>query len=113
MGMSLEEAAMIERRHAESQKQRPVRPKDFGGMSEKEKHAMILNYMNYRDSDDDDDDEDEDESDGYWAHDGEVADDAGAVGGQWVDTNDISHLITVDRERIEAGGFYTNYVDER
>jgi hypothetical protein len=45
IGMSLEEAAMIERRHAETQKQRPTRPKNFGGMSEKEKHALILQYM--------------------------------------------------------------------
>lgn len=41
-----------------------------------------------------------------------MADDAGAVGGQWVDTNDLSHMIAVDTERIAAGGFYTNYVND-
>jgi len=43
--MSLEEAAMIERQHAEKNKPRPARQKEFGGVSEKEKHAIIMEYM--------------------------------------------------------------------
>jgi hypothetical protein len=50
--------------------------------------------------------------DDFWSKDGEQLDDPGAVGGQWVDTNDIAHMISVDRERIGAGGFYTNFIDE-
>lgn len=108
--MSIEDAARIERQYADSQK-RPVRqrPQDTSSLSEQEKHRLILEYMNHRDSDEDEDDTDEDE---YWADDGEPADEAGAVGGEWIDTNDLSHLITVDRERIAAGGFYTNFVDD-
>ncbi|KIM25207.1 hypothetical protein M408DRAFT_331309 [Serendipita vermifera MAFF 305830] len=113
-GMSLEEAAMIERKHAELQKKRPPRPKDFGGLSEKEKHSIIMEYMNHKDSDDDDEyDEEEDERE-YWYDDGKLADDddTGAVGGEWVDSNDIAHVIAVDRDRIAAGGYYTNFVDD-
>lgn len=47
-----------------------------------------------------------------WSKDGAQLDDHGAVGGQWIDTNDLSHMIAVDTERISAGGFYTNFVDE-
>lgn len=68
---------------------------------------------NHRDSDDDDDDDDDfEEDEEYWSKGGEPADDAGAVGGEWIDTNDLSKLITVDTERIAAGGFYTNYVED-
>lgn len=43
--MSIEEAAMIEREHAAAQQKRPTLQKEFGGLSEKEKHAMIMEYM--------------------------------------------------------------------
>ncbi|KAG8823609.1 hypothetical protein FRB91_001808 [Serendipita sp. 411] len=109
--MSLEEAAMIERQHAEStrRKAQRQRPQNLSSLSEREKHAAIMEYMNYRGSDEDEDEDEDDEE--FWAEDGEVADETGAVGGEWVDTNDISRLISVDRDRA-MGGFYTNFVED-
>jgi hypothetical protein len=43
--MSIEEAAMIEKQHRESQTKRPEMQQEFGGLSEKEKHAIIMDYM--------------------------------------------------------------------
>jgi hypothetical protein len=43
--MSLEEAAMIERQQAAKNNARPASQKEFDGTSEKEKHAIIMEYM--------------------------------------------------------------------
>lgn len=43
--MSIEDAAIIERQHAEAQKRKPNRPKGLDVLSEKEKHAVIMDYM--------------------------------------------------------------------
>lgn len=129
--MSLEEAAIIEQKHAQSQPKRPPRQKEFGGISEKERHAIIMEYMcvayiqrassytisiyrNHKDSDDDEEyDEDEDEKE-FWYGEGKLADDddTGAVGGEWVDSSDLSRMIAVDKDRITAGGYYTNFMDD-
>ena len=75
---------------------------------------LSLPNRNHKDSDDDEEyDEEEDEKE-FWYEDGKLAgdNDTGVVGGEWVDSNDLAQVIAVDRERIAAGGYYTNFVDE-
>ena len=69
-------------------------------------------FRNHKVSDDDEEyDEEEDEKE-YWYDEGKLDSEHGAVGGEWVDSDDLTRIIAVDNERIAAGGFYTNFVDE-
>jgi hypothetical protein len=43
--MSIEDAAIIERQHADAQKKKPARPKGLDVLSEKEKHTTIMEFM--------------------------------------------------------------------
>lgn len=54
---------------------------------------------------------DEDEE-GYWENEGQQAEDTGAVGGEFIDTADLSNYIQVDPERIAPGGHYTNFISD-
>lgn len=114
-GFSLQEAVQLEqqahlldlerKQRVLEKKQQRAQAMERGGLSERERAARILAFMNYKPTDSDLEDDSEDEDPASWFEDDQ---DDGRKGQDIVepDAEDLAEVIRVDASRAHYGAFY-------